>query len=186
MVAEATAALPPLHAVRRTAGLAAADFRLAMRRLAGAVCIIATTDGQQSTGLTATAVTPLSAEPARLLTCINLQGSTFRSIAETRRMSVNLLATHHAELAARFGGAGPGTGQLFETALWSTLTTGAPILRDALVAFDCVVDEMMIAHSHAVMIGEIKAVQMHPRREAPLLYSDGRYTTLHPQGDHTP
>ncbi|WP_219220543.1 flavin reductase family protein [Variovorax boronicumulans] len=185
-VVEAPAALPPLQALRRAACLPPADFRLAMRRLAGAVCIVATTDGQRPTGLTATAVTALSAEPARLLTCINLNGSTFRGITESRRMSVNLLATHHADLAGRFGGAGPGTGELFETALWDTLTTGAPILRDALVAFDCVVDEMMVAHSHAVIIGEIKAVQLHPGRHAPLLYADGRYTTLHPQGNPNP
>lgn len=185
-VAEASPALLPLQALRRAACLPPADFRLAMRRLAGAVCIVATTDGQRLTGLTATAVTALSAEPARLLTCINLNGSTFRGITESRRMSVNLLATHHAELAGRFGGAGPGAGDLFEAGLWDTLTTGAPILRDALVAFDCVVDEMMVAHSHAVIIGEIKAVQLHPGRHAPLLYADGRYTTLQAQGDITP
>lgn len=185
-VAAVAPALPPLQALRRAACLPPADFRLAMRRLAGAVCIVGTTDGQRPTGLTATAVTALSAEPARLLACINLKGSTFRSIADSRRMSVNLLALHHADLATRFGGAGPGAGELFEPGCWDTLTTGAPILRDALVSFDCVVDEMMVAHSHAVMIGEIKSVQMHPGRHAPLLYADGRYTTLHPQGETTP
>jgi flavin reductase (DIM6/NTAB) family NADH-FMN oxidoreductase RutF len=35
---------------------------------------------------------------------------------------------------------------------------GAPVLRDALAVFDCKVDEMMVAHSHAVIIGEFKAV----------------------------
>ena len=186
-VADPVAALPPLQALRRSACLPPGDFRLAMRRLAGAVCIVATTDGQRPTGLTATAVTSLSAEPARLLTCINLKGSTFRSITDSRRMSVNLLTTHHTDLATRFGGAGPaGASELFEPTLWDTLATGAPILREALVAFDCVVDEMMVAHSHAVMIGEIKAVQMHPGGHAPLLYADGRYTTLHPHGVPTP
>ncbi|WP_399685715.1 flavin reductase family protein [Xenophilus sp.] len=181
--ADPIALLPPLQALRRTACLPPSDFRLAMRRLAGAVCIVATTDGQRLTGLTATAVTSLSAEPARLLACINLKGSTFRVVADSRRMSVNLLAQAHTGLAQRFGGAGPGAGELFETGRWDTLATGAPILRDALVGFDCVVDEMMVAHSHAVMIGEIKAVQMHPGNQPPLLYAEGRYTTLAPQGD---
>lgn len=177
-MAEQATALPPLQALRRAACLPPGDFRLAMRRLAGAVCIVATCDGPRFTGLTATAVTSLSAEPARLLTCINLKGSTFRCITESRRMSVNLLATHHADMASHFGGAGPGAGELFAPARWDSLATGAPILRDALVAFDCVVDEMMVAHSHAVVIGEIKAVQMHPGRHAPLLYAEGAYTTL--------
>ncbi len=38
----------------------------------------------------------------------------------------------------------------------------------------------------AHLIGEIKAVQLRPGRHAPLLYADGRYTTLHPQGAPTP
>jgi len=180
-------ALPPLQALRRAACLPPADFRLAMRRLAGAVSVVATTDGQRLTGLTATAVTSLSAEPARLLACINLKGSTFRGITESRRMSVNLLGLRHAALATRFGGAGPSEGELFEADRWDTLATGAPVLRDALVAFDCVVDEMMVAHSHAVIIGEIKAVQMCPCPEPPLLYAEGRYTTLAPhEGEKTP
>ena len=54
---------------------------------------------------------------------------------------------------------------------------------DALAVFDCVVDEMMVAHSHAAMIGEIKAVLLSPRNEAPLLYSDGQYTTLADLGE---
>lgn len=178
--------LPPLQALRRAAGLPPSDFKLAMRRLAGAVSLVTTTDGQRLTGLTATAVTALSAEPARILACINLKGSTFRAIAESRRMCVNLLALRHAALATRFGGAGPAAGDLFEAGQWDTLVTGAPALRDALVALDCVVDEMMVAHSHAVMIGEIKAVQIGARSEPPLLYADGRYTTIEPIGTTTP
>jgi flavin reductase (DIM6/NTAB) family NADH-FMN oxidoreductase RutF len=57
------------------------------------------------------------------------------------------------------------------------------VLLDALAVFDCVVDEMMVAHSHAAMIGEIKAVLLSPRNEAPLLYSDGQYTTLADLGE---
>lgn len=187
MMAVATQApLPPLQALRRAAALAPSDFRLAMRRLAGAVSIVSTSDGQQWTGLTATAVTSLSAEPARLLACINLKGSTFRCIAESRRMCVNILGLEHAALASRFGGVVPEGTTLFEPGRWDTLCTGAPALRDALVALDCIVDEMMVAHSHAVMIGEIKAVQISPGGAAPLLYAEGRYNTLAPIGDTNP
>jgi flavin reductase (DIM6/NTAB) family NADH-FMN oxidoreductase RutF len=94
-----------LQALRHSASLPLSDFRLAMRRLTGAVTLVATHDGQTLAGLTATAVTSFSAEPARLLACVNLKGSTFRAIAESRRMSVNLLAYRHLDLAQQFGGA---------------------------------------------------------------------------------
>lgn len=176
--------LPSLQALRGVAALPADDFRLAMRRLVGAVSIVTTTDGRQSAGLTATAVTAFSAEPARLLACINLKGTTFRALVESRRMAINLLGWRHAELARRFGGAPLPHEQRFGLADWGVLATGAPVLLDALAVFDCVVDEMMMAHSHAVLIGEIKSVRLGPAGEAPLLYANGEFTTLRtPQGE---
>lgn len=172
--------LPTLQALRGTAALPVDDFRLAMRRLVGAVSIVTTTDGEAPAGLTATAVTSFSAEPARLLACINLKGTTFRALAESRRMAVNLLAHRHAALARSFGGAPLPHGERFGAAAWGHLATGAPVLLDALAVFDCVVDEMMVAHSHAVVIGEIKAVLLHPTPGEPLLYADGHFTTLTP------
>ena len=169
--------LPTLQALRGTAALPASDFRQAMRRLVGAVSIVTTTDQEGPAGLTATAVTAFSAEPARLLACINLKGTTVRALAESRRMAINLLALRHADLARSFGGAPVSHEERFGRAAWGRLATGAPVLLAALAVFDCVVDEMMVAHSHAVMIGEIKAVVRHPRNEAPLLYADGQFTT---------
>ena len=175
--------LPPLKALRHSASLPLDDFRLAMRRLVGAVSIVTTLDGDAPAGLTATAVTSFSAEPARLLACINLKGTTFRAIAESRRMAINLLAHRHEDLAKQFGGAPVSHDERFGMARWGTLTTGAPVLMDALAVFDCVVDEMMVAHSHAVIIGEIKAVLLSPRNDEPLLYADGQFTTLHRAGE---
>ncbi|KAH1281817.1 hypothetical protein KXX11_004103, partial [Aspergillus fumigatus] len=82
-----------------------------------------------------------------------------------RRMAINLLGWRHAELARRFGGAPLPHEQRFGLADWGVLATGAPVLLDALAVFDCVVDEMMMAHSHAVLIGEIKS---NPPRRDPM------------------
>ena len=179
-------ALPTLQSLRGAAALPVDDFRLAMRRLVGAVSIVTTTDGELPAGLTATAVTSFSAEPARLLACINLKGATFRALAESRRMAVNLLAVRHAGLARSFGGAPLSHEERFGQAAWGRLATGAPVLLDALAVFDCVVDEMMVAHSHAVMIGEIKAVLLNPHRDDPLLYADGQFATLNPSCGEPP
>ena len=178
MIASCESPLPSLQTLRSVAALPADDFRLAMRRLVGAVSIVTTTDGQKPAGLTATAVTSFSAEPARLLACINLKGTTFRALAESRRMAINLLSWRHADLARRFGGAPVPHEERFGLADWGVLATGAPVLLDALAVFDCVVDEMMMAHSHAVLIGEIKSVRLGTDQAAPLLYANGEFTTL--------
>jgi flavin reductase (DIM6/NTAB) family NADH-FMN oxidoreductase RutF len=171
--------LPPLAHLRCEPNVAVDDFRQAMRRLVGAVTIVTSTDGRTPVGLTATAVTSFSAEPARLLVCVNLRGSSFRTIAESRRMGISLLGAGQEGLARRFGGlAADGEEDRFAPHRWETLVTGSPVLRDALAVFDCVVDEMMVAHSHAVLIGEVKAARVGAAQQAPLLYASGQFTTL--------
>ncbi|WP_422097111.1 flavin reductase family protein [Variovorax sp.] len=166
-----------IESLRCEPNVGASDFRRAMRCLVGAVTVVTSTDGQTPVGLTATAVTSFSAEPARILACVNLQGSSFRTIAQSRRMAVNLLALDQSALALAFSRQGE-AGERFDPAHWETLVTGAPVLRGALAVFDCVVDEMMVAHSHAMLIGEVKAARITDAQGLPLLYACGQFTTL--------
>lgn len=170
--------LPPLAHLRCEPNVAGNDFRQAMRRLVGAVTIVTSTDGHTPVGLTATSVTSFSAEPARLLVCVNLRGSSFRTIAESRRMGISLLGTGQEALARCFGGLAESGEDRFAPHRWETLVSGSPVLREALAVFDCVVDEMMVAHSHAVLIGEVKAARVGDGERAPLLYASGQFTTL--------
>ena len=171
-------ALRALEQLRCEPNLDAGDFRRAMRCLVGAVTIVTSTDGQTPVGLTATAVSSLSAQPARILACVNLQGSSFRTIAQSRRMAVNVLSARQSSLARVFAGWGGGQDERFDPCEWDTLVTGAPVLRGSLASLDCVVDEMMVAHSHAVVIGEIKAALLCEPDALPLLYAGGQFTTL--------
>ena len=61
---------------------------------------------------------------------------------------------------------GPGR---YEGANWRTLATGAPILADALVAFDCEIDQTIAKHSHEIVIGRIRAT-LAPQGDSPLIY----------------
>jgi len=149
-----------------------------MRCLAGAVTIIASRSGEERSGLTATAVCSFSVAPPRLLACVNVQGTTYRLIATARCMSVNVLSCQQESLARRFAGmAGSPGDNHFDHAVCSELVTGAPILSEAIAAFDCVVDEMFVTRTHAIVIGEVKAVHIGSS-EPPLIYRDGQFTTL--------
>jgi len=153
-------------------------FRKGMRHLAGAVTIVATSHEGRRGGLTATAVCSLSAEPPRVLACVNLRGTTFGMIAQSRKMSVNVLARHHETLARRFAKMEGDPGESpFVDEHWEQAVTGSPVLSDATVAFDCLVDEMLVAHSHAILIGEVKAIRLNPGA-APLVYLDGCFTSV--------
>jgi len=157
-------------------------FRRGMRRLGGAVNIVTTAHEGVYAGLTATAVTSLSAEPPKLLACINRAGTTYEIISKGRCLAVNVLGLQHKEMAMLFAGMdGTPETDRFESGDWQTGKAGAPLLRGALVSFDCKVDSILDAGSHAIVIGDIIDIQMSSFDEAaPLCYLDGEWMTMGP------
>ena len=159
-----------------------AAFKAGMRQLVGGVTAIATAHEGQRSGLTATAVCSVSADPARLLACVNCKGESYQMLGASRVFSVNILAKDHEALAKRFAGMMGGSQDKnfkegrFEDGLWDVAATGAPILKTALASFDCRVAMIMDTGSHGVVIGDIQHVHVGDAR-APLLYSDGQFTT---------
>lgn len=156
--------------------LALDAFRNGMRRLAGAVTVVTTRAGDERLGLTATAVCSLSATPPRILACVNIGGRSFRAISESRCMAINVLGVRHEAIAKAFAGS---VVDPFLGAEWTQASTGAPLLVDSLVSFDCEVAEMFVTKSHAVVIGEIRHIACGDERDA-LLYMDGQFSGLVP------
>jgi flavin reductase (DIM6/NTAB) family NADH-FMN oxidoreductase RutF len=108
---------------------------------------------------------------------INRSSSTWPVIARHGHFCVNILAEEHLAIAERFAGKGGLKGAArYEGASWTTLESGAPVLVDALAAVDCVVEEIIERHSHAIIIGRVLAITS--RDGAPLLYSKGGYGTF--------
>ncbi len=158
-------------------------FKRGMRMLGGGVTIVTTLHEDVPAGLTATAVCSLSAEPQRLLSCINRAGITYNAISVSRRFCVNVLSSTHRDLAACFAGMMDiGEDDRFAHGKWTTIATGAPVLDDALVAFDCTVSSIIDTGSHAIIIGDIQGVRNSSGGE-PLLYMNGNFATLAPMGE---
>jgi flavin reductase (DIM6/NTAB) family NADH-FMN oxidoreductase RutF len=160
------------------------SFRSAMRRLVGGVTLITTASGDERRGMTATAVCSLSVDPPRLLACVNLQGATYRVMAAGRAMTVNLLGAHHESLARRFGGSAADPEDPFAAAHWSVGSNGAPRLLDAVAAFECSVEEMIVTRTHAIVIGEVRDVVV-AGDPCPLIYVNGSFRHVDAFG-HSP
>lgn len=160
--------------------ITAGEFRQGMRRLGGAVSIVTASHENVWAGLTATAVTSLSAEPPRLLACVNRQGATYDIISRGRTLAVNVLGTEHKELALRFAGMSdePET-ERFDESCWSATDGNAPILTSALVSFTCNVENIMDVGSHGIVIGNITSLHISPEGNfSPLCYVDGSWAKL--------
>ena len=74
----------------------AAQYKLGMRQLAGAVNIITSLHAGKPWGMTATAVCSASAEPPTVLVCINQSAATHQAILEAGIFCVNVLRDSQA------------------------------------------------------------------------------------------
>ncbi|MQT12099.1 flavin reductase family protein [Segnochrobactrum spirostomi] len=153
-------------------------FREAMRHLAGGVNVITAGLGDDRTGLTATSVSSLSAEPPTLIVCVNRSGSAWPVIQRYGHFGVNVLGQEHRPIADRFAGRGGFKGvERYGVGSWISLTTGVSVLEDALAAFDCELEEAIERHSHAILIGRVKAARFSEQRNA-LVYWHGAYADM--------
>jgi flavin reductase (DIM6/NTAB) family NADH-FMN oxidoreductase RutF len=57
---------------------------------------------------------------------------------------------------------------------WSSLSTGAPVLKGCPVSFDCRLVTKVPAGTHTIYIGEIVDLTLDPEAHA-LLYCDGNF-----------
>jgi flavin reductase (DIM6/NTAB) family NADH-FMN oxidoreductase RutF len=137
-----------------------AAFRRAMRAFASGVAIVACGDGDRRIGCTVTSFASLALTPPTLFICLTRASSTLTGLREAGAFSVNLLAARHELLAQRFSGRGGVHGsRRFDSAHWTALATGAPVLADALAAFDCLVEEVVERHSHAIVLGAVVSLR---------------------------
>lgn len=156
----------------------AAQFRLGMRRLGGAVTLITTMHDGVRHGLTASAVCSLSSDPPSLLVCVNKEASAHDPLGAAQVFAVNVLAHEQTDLAMLFSSSKM-IEQRFASGSWVTGATGAPLLEGALVSFDCVVEQHVSKSTHTIFIGEVKEVRLGADPQA-LLYLDGRFGTFGP------
>jgi len=158
--------------------IAADAFKLGMRQLAAGVSIVTTARPRGRAGLTATAVCSVSAEPPQLLVCVHQDSETYEAIRESSVLCVNLLDKRHEALARCFAGMSGLHGEArFAEGHWGALQTGAPMLEDALAAFDCRIRDVLHSGSHCIFVARVLEVAAQPGGE-PLLYADGQFAGL--------
>jgi flavin reductase (NADH)/flavin reductase len=153
-------------------------FLAGMRKVAGAVSVITTTanDGERR-GLTATAVCSLSAEPPSLIACVNRKTWVAQFVPDSGVFAVNVLSHAQETIARTFAGqTSLAAEDRFSVGDWRTGMTGAPIVRGALVSFECRLEQIVDHTTHIILIGRV--VQTAPGEGHSLVYLDGSFSSV--------
>lgn len=134
-------------------------YRDAMARLGAAVNVVTTANGSGRHGFTASAVCSVTDSPATLLVCMNRNARSREQFALGGSICINVLATHQQPVSVAFSSRDEmetrfGSGQ------WITLETGAPVLEEAIAAFDSRITEISEIGTHSVLFCTVEAVRL--------------------------
>ena len=148
-----------------------------MSRAAASVSVV-TTDGPAGRGgVTVSAMTSISADgdAPTMLTCLNASASALPQILENGCFCINVLRTGQTDISDVFSSRRPPPGgDKFNAVEVTTMATGAPVLSEALVSFDCTLISADRHGTHHICIGAVEAVRVAPEGD-PLLYGMRQY-----------
>lgn len=148
------------------------DFRNAMSLLTGAVNVITTAGVSGRHGFTASAVCGVSDTPATLLVCMNKASRSHVHFIENKILTVNVLGAHHQHLSHVFSSK-MSSEERFEHGSWTALKTGTPVLEDALVSFDCQIEQIQEVGTHTIFICRIVAIQQSQHDQGLVYFNRG-------------
>lgn len=140
--------------------------------------IVTAEDPDGPAGFLALSSAHLCADPPMMLVTIGLKTSALKAVIASAHFAINYLAEGDESLADVFGGKTQRKGaERFEADRWTKLTTGAPILKNAVGSLDCVLEESIERHDTVIAIGRLVDFISHGGR-SPLISFAGRTLPL--------
>jgi len=137
--------------------------------------VVATARGPDGpAGFLALSATHVTADPPTMLVSIDKRTAALDVVRHGKHFALNFLRRGDQALAEMFGGRGEARGaDRFAPERWGTLTTGAPVLNDAVGAIDCTLEETFERFGVIIAIGRV--VDVVVREGEPLLFFRGAY-----------
>lgn len=133
---------------------------------------------------TANSFTSVSLDPMLVLVCLGTAGHGLAAIEESGVFSVNVLGEQQRRLSQHFADRRrePGTAGFAGTA-YTLDGLGCPRFDGSLASFACRLESVHPTGDHAIVVGEVVALQVGDVTEDPLVFHGGRYRGLRDEHD---
>jgi flavin reductase (DIM6/NTAB) family NADH-FMN oxidoreductase RutF len=153
----------------------AREMRNALGRFATGVCVIsAVSESGESLGLTANSFASVSLDPPLVLWSLQNNSDVFDVYSSSKHYAINILASEHEAHSNRYAKKGE---HILAPEHFTTGKHGSPIIRGALISFECELHATHEGGDHLIIVG--KVVDMHSREAGdPLLFYSGGYRRL--------
>lgn len=151
------------------------ELRDALGRFATGVCLITTvTEDGEAMGMTANSFSSVSLDPPLVLWSLQNNSDVYDLFASPRYFAINVLATEQQDMSNQYARKGQ---HGLEQAHYRPGKYGAPIIRDALVSFECELDATHEGGDHLIIVGRVRDLHTRPTGN-PLLFYSGGYREL--------
>lgn len=151
------------------------ELRNALGRFATGVCVVTTVTGDdKAVGMTANSFSSVSLDPPLVLWSLQNNSEVFDHFAKPRYYAINILSNaqqEHSNLYAKKGE------HLLDPDHFEPGRHGAPIIREALVSFECELEATYEGGDHVIILGKVHDMLAAADGE-PLLFYGGGYREL--------
>lgn len=153
-------------------------FKSTLRQAASGVVVITTELAGRPKAMTATAFTPLSADPPLVIVCVNQHGLTHQALCERTCFGINVLSDRQREVAERFAGRSD-LRDHFDDLTHFRSPSGCLLLSDSAAVIEARRVRRVEGGDHSIFIAEVTWSRLNPGVRA-LVYSQGAYQRLAP------
>lgn len=148
-----------------------ASFRDILGRFATGTTIVTVQYARgKVTGLTASAFCSLSLRPPLILLCVDYNAVAYPALRDVGAFAVHILASDQRDLALQFAQEVLDKTEILD---WDFSSRGNPLLRRYLGVLECRLTKEHSGGDHAILLGEVEAVQVDSALNEPLIYYRG-------------
>ncbi|MBJ9975520.1 flavin reductase family protein [Pseudomonas sp. S75] len=148
-------------------------FREALGHYASGITVVTSQLGTEPLGFTCQSFYSVSMSPPLVSFSVMSSSASYPKIREAGRFAVNVLSGEQVGISNQFARRGADKWQGID---WRSSPLGNPLISDSLLWLDCEIHAEYPAGDHLIVIGEVKALDLHPvSLSRPLLYFKGQY-----------
>ncbi len=151
------------------------ELREALGRFVTGVCVVTTTTrDQEPIGMTVNSFAAVSLEPPLVLWSIQNTSCRYPEFASARYFNINVLSSEQLQHSVDYSQPG---NQRLASDHHRYGKYGAPVIRNALVTFECELDATHSGGDHLIIVGRVRSMTHRPTGK-PLLFYSGNYGEL--------
>jgi len=156
----------------------AARFRQILGCFPTGVTVVTTLQDGRPVGLAAGSFFSVSLNPPLVGFCVMTTSNTWPAIERRGSFGVSILADDQIDVCRRLASKDP---DKFDGLVWSPApVTRSPLIDGAVAHLDCDLEEQYLAGDHWIVVGRVRALELHRAEAEPLVFCRGGFARQSP------